>query len=599
METIYKVHIDNLEQDIQVQINDNENLEKLIVTIREILKLPFQEIEVFYQNNQLDVKLKMNDLKLNNSSEINVKLYFFIKIKVSIEMLGSQEISRINIYDKLACLNKQIYKDFAIANYDLDLYHNQQLLEPYQSLYKYKIEKDCELNCKVKPSFQVEYRSEIYSFVTQLNEDFKNINKMIKQTLNLELDFELIYNELVINNEGDIYYNYSIPQNQKLELKLLDSVILIVSSFETQSFKVNKSIQLKELITYLKQLYQIIEEVQVIKDNQKLLAEQTIQQLKLKDYEIIQLEQIQRSDLYLINKDNPKQQFKKKISGPIKLDFLQNLSQFKEKVIHFYDNSQKQLTNQDEIQYESKITIYYKEISQSQIFSWIQIGFVNKQTQVKTIKKVTQNEAINKYIKDLVGEQKTNLWLGDQEITKEHTFLGIGAQNNDCIVYDIIKKSVLVVYRDQNHIIEVQDNWTFENLKQNLILQFKESTNKFNLIHRNVQPELNKNILSIYNDGDIIYFTDQKASTIINQSRIADNNLIPITLYIVDRQDEITINVQLKMNVQNIIQKFKNLFQNYVSAKLILKMDQIILPENYEINSTHRNKKFSIEQLQI
>lgn len=66
----------------------------------------------------------MNDLKLNNSSEINVKLYFFIKIKVSIEMLESYEISRINIYDKLACLNKQIYKDFAIPNYDLVLYHN-------------------------------------------------------------------------------------------------------------------------------------------------------------------------------------------------------------------------------------------------------------------------------------------------------------------------------------------------------------------------------------------------------------------------------------------------------------------------------------------
>ncbi|CAK61795.1 unnamed protein product (macronuclear) [Paramecium tetraurelia] len=597
MEKIYKVHIDNLDKDIQVEINDNETLEKLVEKIREQNRLPFHNVDVFYENNKLDVKFKINFLNINNSSSINVKLFFYVKVKITNEMQESCEISKINIYDKLTCLNKQIYNEFAISNYHLDLYSGQTLLEPHQSLYQQQILKDCELRCIARPTFLLEYKSEIYTFLTLLNEDFKHINQKVRQKLNLELEFELIYNEQVINNEGDNYYNYSIPQNQKLELKILDSVILIVSSVETQSFKVSKCVQIKELITYLKQLYAIAEEVSLTKGNQELLPEQTVQELKLKDYEILKLEQIIMQDLYLINNLNPKQQFKKKINAPINLQFLQGLPQFKEKRIYFYNSSHKQLTNQDEIKLEPKITIYYKEISQSQIFSWLQIGFLNKQTKVKTIKKVAQNDLIDTYVQELVGGQQTQLWLGDQQISKGHTFEGIGAQNNDCIIFEIIKKSVLVLYRETNHIIEVQDNWTFEELRQNLLRLFQGSTNSYCLIHRDAQPELSQNILAIYKEGDVIQFTDQKPSLIINQSRINDNNLIPITLYIVDKQDEITLKVKCNTTVQNIINKFKNLYQINASTNLILKLNQNRLQETFEIDSTHRNTKFFIEQI--
>ncbi|CAD8196375.1 unnamed protein product [Paramecium octaurelia] len=598
MEKIYKVHIDNLDKDIQVDINDNETLEKLVEKIRDLQKLPFQNVDVFCENNKLDVKFKINVLNINNSSSINVKLFYYVKVKVTNEMQESCEISKINIYDKLACLNKQIYNEFGISNYHLDLYQGQTLLEPYQSLYQQQILKDCDLRCVVKPTFLVEYKSEVYTFFTLLNEDFKNINEKVKQRLNLKLDFELIYNEQVINNEGDNYYNYSIPQNQKLELKILDSVILIVSSVETQSFKVSKSVQIQELTTYLKQLYSITEEVSLTKGNQKLLPEQTVQELKLKDYEILKLEQITMSDLYLINNLNPKQQFKKKIDIPITLKFLQDLPQFKEKKIHFYNSSQQQLSNQDEIKLEPKITIYYKEISQSQIFSWLQIGFLNKQTQVKIIKKVPQNDIIDKYIQELVGTQQSNFWLGDQQISKGHTFEGIGAQNNDCITFEVIKRSVLVSYREQNHIIEVQDDWTFAKLKQTLLHQFQNSTNNYCLIHRDAQPELHQNILAIYKEGDVILFTDQKPSLVINQSRILDN-MIPITIYIVDKQDEITLKVKCNTTVQNLIDKFKKLFQINASINFILKLNQNRLQETFEINSTHSNAKFFIEQFII
>lgn len=40
------------------------------------------------------------------------------------------------------------------------------------------------------------------------------------------------------------------------------------------------------------------------------------------------------------------------------------------------------------------------------------------------------------------------------------------------------------------------------------MLRFKENNNNFHIIHRNIKPEYNKNIISNYNDGDIIYFTD-------------------------------------------------------------------------------------------
>ncbi|CAD8121036.1 unnamed protein product [Paramecium sonneborni] len=319
-----------------------------------------------------DLNKDLANLQINKASRIQILFSIEIQLKITFQTQNDKIVIEFNSYNPISQLEKNLKKTHNLFSYGLNFFYKNNLLSKDKSFVQQQIQKDCEIQCQIIGTYLINYKGDnqvqinIFSKLTQ-------VYQQIKKLFNIEQEFELYYQEELLNceekNRDILFFEYQIKPYSLIRLKLKETITIKLYIEKLQllkQYKVSQDLKFSELKNKL------IEENQIDKhlsysffiQNQKISDDDLIsEQYKQYKNQIFNLKTVdERIKFYICEKSLNSFKIRVCMNQNQKIQDLSNLQQFKEFEHRFYYQNQVLNTSQTfkQINLKNFDIIYYE-----------------------------------------------------------------------------------------------------------------------------------------------------------------------------------------------------------------------------------------------